>query len=70
MGCQAALHGHRLWKGSNMSRVRSVKVALVLGLMVLPILLSLSGCYWGRGGGDHHDDHHDGDRHDEGHGDR
>jgi hypothetical protein len=57
-----------------MRRVKSGKVALLLALMVLPMLLALSGCFWGggrrEGGGDHHEDHHEGDRHDEGHGDR
>lgn len=55
-----------------MRRVKSGKVALLLVLMVLPTLLALSGCFvgWGRGGGDRHDDHHEGGRHDEGHGDR
>jgi hypothetical protein len=47
-----------------MSQERSGKIVLLLALMVLPMLLALSGCIWGHGGGEHHDDHHDGDRHD------
>ena len=54
-----------------MRRAKSGVVAL-LALTVLAMLLSLSGCFWGwgRGDGDRHEDHHEGDRHDEGHGDR
>jgi hypothetical protein len=52
--------GYTLQEGSNMSQVKSRKVALLLVLMALPLLLSLSGCFW-RGGhdGGGHEDHHD-----------
>ncbi len=58
-----------------MKQVRSVRVALLLVLMLLPMLLALPGCFIGWGGhhdhdGDHHDDQHEGGGHDEGHHDR
>ncbi|MGD0999523.1 MAG: hypothetical protein ABSA67_02385 [Candidatus Brocadiia bacterium] len=43
-----------------MGKARPVKVALLLALLLLPMLLSLSGCIWrGDHDHDHHDDHHD-----------
>jgi hypothetical protein len=50
-----------------MRQVKSRKVALLLALMVLPLMLSLSGCFWGGG---HDGGGHDGGGHDEGHHDR
>lgn len=39
-----------------MRQAKSVKVALLLALLVVPMLLSLSGCIWRV---DHDRDHHD-----------
>lgn len=52
-----------------MRRVRRAKLGTVALLTALMVLVALPGCFW-RGGGERHEDHHEGDRHDEGHGER
>ncbi len=43
-----------------MRQTKSVKVTLLLALLVLPMLMSLSGCIWRVDHDrDHHEDHHD-----------